>query len=130
MASQSPNAPQSPDEEEPLDPRLEAVAHKMRRLSLVSSGIMFLGIIAVLGVVLYRSLSGPSSDGLVSAYPANITADEVRTVVVESMPGAVIDGVSVDARSLFVSVSNADGPVILEIDRATWQIVSTVRFGE
>jgi len=87
---------------------------------------MFLGIFAVLGVILYRSLGGPSSND----YPANITADEVRTVVVESMPGAVIDSMSVDARSLFVSVSHADGPVILEIDRATWQIVSTVRFSD
>ncbi|WP_375573817.1 hypothetical protein ABWH92_08265 [Ahrensia marina] len=125
MASQSPNAPQSPDEEEPLDPRLEAVAHKMRRLSLVSSGIMFLGIFAVLGVILYRSLGGPSS----TDYPANITAEEVRTLVVETVAGAVIDGVSVDERSLFVNVSGDDGPMILEIDRATWQIVSTVQFG-
>lgn len=91
---------------------------------------MFLGIFAVLGVILYRSLGGPSSDTLVSSYPANITAEEVRTVVVESMPSAVIDGMSVDARSLFVSVSYADGPMILEIDRATWQIVSTVRFSD
>jgi hypothetical protein len=49
MASQNPNTPVNPDEEEPLDPRLEAVAHKMRRLSMVSSGIMFLGVFAVLG---------------------------------------------------------------------------------
>ncbi len=130
MASQNPNASQSPDEEEPLDPRLEAVAQKMRRLSLVSSGIMFLGVFAVLGVILYRSLSDPSSDGQVSAYPANLTADEVRTVVVESVPGAVVDGISVDNRSLFVSARGEDGPVILEIDRATWQIVSTVRFAD
>lgn len=86
---------------------------------------MFLGIFAVLGVILYRSLGGPSS----TDYPANITAEEVRTLVVETVAGAVIDGVSVDERSLFVNVSGDDGPMILEIDRATWQIVSSVQFG-
>jgi hypothetical protein len=128
MASSTPNAPQSPDEEEPLDPRLEAVAQKMRRLSMVSSGIMFLGVFVVLGVILYRSMSGPSSDGRDYAYPANLTAGEVRAAVVDSVPGAVIEGMSTDERSLFVSVTGADGAMILEIDRATWQIVSTLRF--
>lgn len=98
----------------------------MRRLSLVSSGIMFLGIFAVLGVILYRSVSGPSS----TEYPANIAADEVRMLIVESMPNAVIAEMRVDERSLFVSVSGAGGPVVLEIDRATWQVVGTIRFAE
>jgi hypothetical protein len=83
-----------------------------------------------LAVILYRSLADPSSDGQVSAYPPNLTADEVRTIVVDTVPGAIVDGISVDARSLFVSARGEDGPAILEIDRATWQIVSTVTFGE
>ena len=124
MAPQTPNIPQSDDEEEPLDPRLEAVAQKMRRLSVVSSLIMFLGVFAVLAVIFYRSLLAPSS----SDYPANLTADEVRTLVVQSVQDAQVDSISVDERSLFVSVSGSDGPVVLEIDRATWQIVSSVRF--
>ena len=124
MASSAPNAPQSPDEEEPLDPRLEAVALKMRRLSMMSSAIMFLGVFVVLGVILYRSLSGPST----ADYPANLTADEVRALVVETVPNAAITHVTADERSLFVSVSSADGPALLEIDRATWQVVSTLRF--
>ncbi len=91
---------------------------------MVSSAIMFLGVFVVLGVILYRSLSGPST----ADYPANLTADEVRTLVVETVPNAVITHVTADERSLFVSVSGADGPAILEIDRATWQVVSTLRF--
>lgn len=125
MPTPAPNAPRDTDEEEPLDPRLEAVAVKMRRLSLVSSGLMFLGIFAVLGVILYRSLSAPSS----TDYPPNITADEVRTIVAASLPGAVVQSLSLDERSLFVSVRGPDRSMILEIDRATWQIVSTVEFG-
>jgi hypothetical protein len=66
----------------------------------------------------------------VSAYPANLTADEVRTMWSTACRVPLVRGISVDERSLFVSVAGADGPVILEIDRATWQIVSTVTFGE
>lgn len=91
---------------------------------MVSSGIMFLGVFAVLGVILYRSMSGPSTPD----YPANLTAEEVRTLVVQTVPGAVLGAVSLDERSLFVSLTGDDGPVLLEIDRATWQVVSMVRF--
>ena len=113
MASPAPNAHQSPDEEEPLDPRLEAVAQKMRRLSMVSSAIMFLGVFVVLGVILYRSLSGPSS----AQYPENLTADEVRALVIETIPGAAITSVTVDGQSVFVGVTGDDGPALLEVDR-------------
>ena len=126
MAPKTSGTPQPGDEEEPLDPRLEAVAAKMRRLSMVSSGIMFLGVFAVLGVILYRSLSGPST----AAYPDNLTADEVRSVVMESMPGATVSSMSLDERSLFVSAMTDGGAVVLEIDRATWQVVSTLRFAQ
>lgn len=114
---------QGPGEEEPLDPRLEAVAVKMRRLSLVSSGIMFLGVFAVLGVILYRSMAAPST-----SYPANLTADEVRTLVVQTVPGGQISAVAADERSVFVTLSGDAGPVLLEIDRATWQVVSRADF--
>lgn len=124
MANNAPHGQHSTDEEEPLDPRLEAVAHKMRRLSLVSSGLMFLGIFAVLGVILYRSLSDPST----TSYPENLTAEEVRSIVVSTVPNAQVGSIHADERSLFVSASGDDGAVILEIDRATWQVVSTLEF--
>lgn len=129
VSSQS--QPQQPnnDGEEPLDPRLEAVAIKMRRLSLVSSGIMFLGVFAVLGVILYRSFGGSSSAD-VAAYPVPIPAEQVRELVIERFAGARVTGVSADVSSIFVSLAYADGQAVLEIDRATWQVVGTVRFGE
>lgn len=129
VSSQSqPQQPQN-DGEEPLDPRLEAVAIKMRRLSLVSSGIMLLGVFAVLGVILYRSFGGPSSAD-VAAYPLPIPADQVRELLVDDYAGARVTGVSADASSIFVSVAHSDGQAILEIDRATWQVVGTVRFAQ
>lgn len=124
MAPSSPSP--SPDEEEPLDPRLEAVAIKMRRLSLVSSGIMFLGVFAVLGVILYRSMSAPSTIAPASSYAVPIAPQDVRTLVVEALQGASITAISNDATSVFVATNGPDGSAILEIDRATWQVVSRV----
>ncbi len=124
MAPQTPNTPPNTDEDEPLDPRLEAVAHKMRRLSLVSSGIMFVGVFAVLAVIIYRSASGPSSAG----YPENLSADEVRTVVVQDMPGVTLGSVTADEVSVFVTADGPNGAVLFEIDRETWQIVSRIDF--
>lgn len=91
---------------------------------MVSSAIMFLGVFAVLGVILYRSMSGPST----AEYPANLAAEDVRSLVVEAAPGAAITSVTTDERSLFISLTDNDGPVLVEVDRATWQVVSTLRF--
>lgn len=129
VSSQSQPKHPTEDGEEPLDPRLEAVAIKMRRLSLASSGIMFLGVFAVLGVILYRSMGGSSSTD-VPTYPVPLPAEQVRELVVDRFAGARVTGVSVDATSLVVSVAHAEGQAVLEIDRATWQIVSTVLFSQ
>ncbi|MEM1285234.1 MAG: hypothetical protein AAGH43_07580 [Pseudomonadota bacterium] len=125
MSSSAPSQPPRPDEEEPLDPRLEAVAVKMRRLSLVSSLIMFIGIFAVLGVILYRSLGGGSS-----GYAEPIPADQVRMLVASGYVGATIESVNGDERSIFVGLTDADGPIVVEIDRASWQVVGTIRFAQ
>jgi hypothetical protein len=129
VSSQSQPKQPNEDGEEPLDPRLEAVAIKMRRLSLASSGIMFLGVFAVLGVILYRSIGGSSSTD-VATYPVPLPAEEVRELVVDRFEDARVTGVSADAASLFVSVAHADGQAVLEIDRPTWQIVAVVRFAQ
>ncbi|MEM1287077.1 MAG: hypothetical protein AAGH60_01865 [Pseudomonadota bacterium] len=119
----------SPDEEEPLDPRLEKIAAKMRRLSAISVGIMFLGIFTVLGVILYRSLAGPSSEPVASdRYPVPLPADQVRQLVLDRFAGAEITQLTVDARSAFVATKTADGTAIIELDRDTWQVVSIAEF--
>jgi hypothetical protein len=91
-----------------------------------------------LAVILYRSLADPSSDAQVSAYPANLTADEVRTMVVDTVPGARFEGISVDARSLFVSARGEDGPVdpgdrprdlADRLDRDVWRVTKAASPG-
>ena len=47
------------DTEKPLDPEVEAVRRRLARLMAVSIGIMMIGLLAVLGAIVYK-MSGPS----------------------------------------------------------------------
>ena len=42
------------DDDEPLDPKVEAIRQKMVRLLMVSGGIMMLGLMAVLLAIVYK----------------------------------------------------------------------------
>ncbi|MEM6711748.1 MAG: hypothetical protein AAF590_05640 [Pseudomonadota bacterium] len=112
------------DGEDALDPRLERVAKKMRRLSIISSLIMFTGVFVVLGVILYRSLTATPEQ----AYPDNLTAEEIRRAVFAEVGPASIGSVTLDGTSVFVAVEGETGAALVEVDRATWQVVSTLRF--
>ncbi|MDI7860635.1 hypothetical protein MRS76_01585 [Rhizobiaceae bacterium n13] len=46
--------PDDQEEEKPLDPVMEKVRRKMVRLQLVSAGVMFVSLMAVLGAVVYK----------------------------------------------------------------------------
>ncbi len=46
------------DEEEPLDPQVEAIRRKLMRLVMISTGTMTIGLLAVLIVIVYRITSG------------------------------------------------------------------------
>ena len=48
------NARNDIDEEKPLDPAVERVRRKMMRLMLISIGIMMIGLMAVLGAIVYK----------------------------------------------------------------------------
>lgn len=84
--------PDDQEEEKPLDPVMEKVRRKMVRLQLVSAGVMFVSLMAVLGAVVYKvtksetketapvsSLAVPS-DGPVSAVAALPAGFEVSDV--------------------------------------------------
>ena len=44
-----------PEQEKPLDPAMERVRQKLARLMVVSIGIMLVGLMTVLGAVVYRA---------------------------------------------------------------------------
>ncbi|MEM1317529.1 MAG: hypothetical protein AAGF29_04630, partial [Pseudomonadota bacterium] len=67
--------PADDHDEEPLDPKVEAVRQKLVRLLLVSGGIMLLGFLAVFAAIVYKIND-------VADTPVAISADEARTLAV------------------------------------------------
>ena len=94
---------------------------KMRRLSLVSSGILAIGLMAVFGAILYRALSADAG-----GYAVPIAPEDVAELVIEAAPGAEIAGVTATDEAVFVTLQGPDGAQVLHVDRATWQVVGRI----
>jgi hypothetical protein len=88
-------------QDKPLDPAVEAVRKRLARLLAVSIGIMMIGLLAVLGAIVYK-MSGPSgaavADGSLSV-PAGMT---------------VVDQ-SLDGDRLALRLRKADGSEVIAI---------------
>jgi hypothetical protein len=56
------------EDDKPLDPAVEAVRRRLARLMVVSIGIMMIGLLAVLGAIVYKmqGASGDSGDRTIS----------------------------------------------------------------
>ena len=83
------------EDEKPLDPAVEAVRRRLARLMVVSIGIMMIGLLAVLGAIVYKA-SGPSQNAVTNgtfAIPAGMT---------------VIDQ-SLDGDRIALRIKSADG---------------------
>jgi hypothetical protein len=108
------------DEEKPLDPAIEAVRKRLARLMVVSVGIMMVGLLAVLGAIVYKA-SGPSQIAMANgtlAIPAGMT---------------VIDQ-SLDGERIALRLKSADGTetimlysLVNGIATGTWPIVPDVK---
>jgi hypothetical protein len=108
------------DEEKPLDPAIEAVRKRLARLMVVSVGIMMVGLLAVLGAIVYKA-SGPSQIAIANgtlAIPAGMT---------------VIDQ-SLDGDRIALRLKSADGAetimlysLVNGIATGTWPIVPDVK---
>jgi hypothetical protein len=90
------------EEGAPLDPAVERVRRKLARLLIASFGVMFLGLIAVFAVIVYR-LNAPTGD-------PNISAD----AAIRLPPGDV--AIRLPAGARVVSTALDDGRALLQID--------------
>ena len=120
------------DEEEPLDPVMERVRKKMIRLLVISIGIMVVGLMAVLGAIVYK-ISNPTSSQEAASQPQ--TAGEVsdsqgalaENIELELPDGTVILSTSMTDNRLLISVLLADGsPEFRVVDLTSGQ-VSNIR---
>ena len=86
-------------EDEPLDPKVEAIRRKMVRLLIVSGGIMMIGLMTVLVAIVYRiNQSG-------ERYAANAVTEATITLPT----GSVIEQTALDGDRMMLTLRLADG---------------------
>lgn len=113
-------------QEEPLDPAVERIQHKLRRLLFGSTLIMFLGFAAVLAAIVYKINEGSDTE---EAYriPTVVTDESLRRAQYPIPEGArVVSTVISDGQLVVTYEVDGTGSTILVIDMASWQVFSVM----
>lgn len=117
-------------EEKPLDPDMEKVRRKMVRLLAVSIGIMFIGLMAVLGAIVYKFTQDDAADGgsqIAASSTMALPGDDVREAVATLPQGFAVQSVALDGARIGFFGRAADGSQRLIIhDVSLGRIVSDV----
>jgi hypothetical protein len=71
------------EDEKPLDPAIEAVRKRLARLMVVSIGIMMVGLLAVLGAIVYKTTGRAE----ISATGGTFVIPQGATVIDQSLDG-------------------------------------------
>ncbi|MGL4404866.1 MAG: hypothetical protein ACRCT6_03840 [Notoacmeibacter sp.] len=108
------------EDDKPLDPAIEAVRKRLARLMVVSIGIMMVGLLAVLGAIVYKTTGRTE----VSTGSGTLAIPDGMTVVDHSLDG---DRISlrlrgIDGRETIMLFSVNNGTVTGE-----WPIVSNMK---
>ena len=109
-------------EDEPLDPQIEAIRKRMMRLLMVSSGIMVIGLMAVLAAIVYKINQSTSA-----LEPAPVAEGQIL------MPSkAEIIASSLSRDRIMLTLKLADGSRIIRIHKLNGELVSelTLKEGE
>lgn len=105
------------EDEEPLDPAVEAIRVKMVRLLMVSGGIMMLGLMAVLLAIVYKINASPVGQGV---------APVVATSSTISIPkGAQIISSAAAGDDMLVTIQTASDTVEIRRYNKAGQLIST-----
>jgi hypothetical protein len=105
------------DDEEDVDPQAARIVARMRHIMLGSMAVMLLGIVVVLGVIVYRTLN--LKPAAVSGGPEAPVAAATRLP-----PGSRILATTSDGQRLYVTVETPDGAEAIEVFDAaalTWR---------
>ncbi len=117
-------------EEKPLDPEMEKVRRKMVRLLAVSIGIMFIGLMTVLGALVYkftRSDDTAANGPLIAGASLNVPSDAPIEGVASLPAGFVVENVSLDGPRIGFFGRAADGSRRLIIhDISVGRIISDI----
>ncbi|MCU0790424.1 MAG: fimbrial protein [Nitratireductor sp.] len=96
------------DEEKPLDPATEKVRRKMVRLLVVSIGIMMIGLMAVLGAVVYK-IGNPSPGPQVLEAGSPVPVEPGTEASIDLPQGAEVISSSLDGDNVMLQLRLADG---------------------
>jgi hypothetical protein len=90
-------------DEKPLDPEMEKVRRKMVRLLAVSIGIMFIGLMTVLGAIVYKFTQADepaAGAGQVAGSAGSVPSDAPVEGVAALPAGFVVESVSLDGNRI------------------------------
>ena len=107
----------SQQEEEPLDPAVEAIRVKMVRLLAISGGIMMLGLMAVLVSIVYKV----TQDSEPKAKP--VAASTVNEIVVPA--GSQIVSSSQSYGRVMLTLKLADGSTQIQLHDLQGRLIAT-----
>lgn len=116
MATKKKN-PDAQDSEVPLDPQQEEIVRKLKRMAIFSTGLMVVGVLAIIGVIVYR-LSNPAPAPKAAPIPA----------ITNALPkGARIVATAVSDGRIVVTLER-DGITEMRVfDLSTLQLRGTLR---
>ncbi len=106
-------------EEKPLDPATEKLRRKMMRLLGVSIGIMFVGLMAVLGAIVYK-ISGPDEQTQALGLPGggiSVPIDPGFAGKVDLADGESLVSAALSGQDILLRVRKGDGGEYLAIYR-------------
>ncbi|WP_299869669.1 hypothetical protein [uncultured Hoeflea sp.] len=103
---------QDDPDEKPLDPEMEKVRRKMVRLLAVSIGIMFIGLMTVLGAIVYKFTQDDAASGgdqLTAGSPMALPGDAPVEAVATLPQGFEVESVALDGNRVGFFGRAADG---------------------
>ena len=108
------------DDDKPLDPAVERVQARLRRLILVSGLTLGLGLFAVLAAILYRIVadgaSGPAAGGVATLTTVGMgLADDARLIAT-----------AIDGNRLLLTYAHAGGNTLVIVDARSLNVVAKV----
>ncbi len=105
------------DSEVPLDPQQEAIVRKLKRMAIFSSGLMIAGVLAIIGVIVYR-MSNPAPAPRAGPVPA----------ITNALPkGARIVSTAVSDGRIVVTLEREGTTEMRVFDLSTLQLRGTLR---
>jgi hypothetical protein len=117
-------------EEKPLDPVLEKLRRKMVRLQIVSAGVMFVSLMAVLAAVVYKVRHSPTPEKA-QTQSLSIPSDQPRAAMARLPAGFKVTSTALSGAQVLFFGTTVDGQSKAYVfDLAVGRIVADVTVGQ